>query len=152
MISEYLKPRRFLAIVFRLSFVVALIATSIDTFKIYDRWTDESVARQFAMATMDCAIKLPRERIESTRNEYGFIDVAPLGCGAGSDGVHFWVSNEALQQHRVGKYFSPLFHRPSEFLSVLITFAQYFFVVNLIGVLLVAAFKVSRWIIGNPTQ
>ena len=150
MITEWLKPKRFLAIFFRLSLIVALIATTVDTFEIYKRWADESVDRQFATATMDCAIKLPRDRVESTRNEYGFIDVAPLGCGAGSDGVHFWVSNEALQQHRVGKYFSPLFHRPSEFLSVLITFAQYFFVVNFLGIFLVGALRVARWIIGRP--
>lgn len=151
MITEYLKPKRVLRIVLRLSLVVALIATSIDTFKIYDRWTDESVDRQFATATMDCAIKLPRERIESTRNEYGLFDVAPLGCGAGTDGVHFWVSDEELQQHREGKYFSPLNHRPSEFLSILITFAQYFFLVNLFGILLAGAFGIGRWIIGKPT-
>jgi hypothetical protein len=152
LIAEYLKPKRFLRIVLRLSLVVALIATSIDTFKIYDRWADESVDRKFATATMDCAIKLPRERIESTRNEYGLFDVAPLGCGAGTDGVHFWVSDEELQQYRDGKYFSPLNHRPSEFLTVLITFAQYFFSVNLFGILLVAAFGIGRWIIGKPTQ
>jgi len=152
LIVEYLKPKRFLTIVLRLSLVVALIASSIDTFKIYDRWTDESVDRQFATATMDCAIKLPRERIESVRNEYGLFDVAPLGCGAGTDGVHFWVSNEELQQHRDGKYFSPLSHQPSEFLSVLITFAQYFFSVNLFGIVLVAAIAVGRWIIGNSAR
>ena len=152
MIAEYLKPKRFLRIVLRLSLVVALIATSIDTFKIYDRWTDESLDRQFATATMDCAIKLSRERIESTRNEYGLFDVAPLGCGAGTDGVNFWVSDEELQQYRDGKYFSPLNHRPSEFLSVLVTFAQYCLSVNLIGIVLVAAFRIARWVIGNSTQ
>lgn len=137
---------------FRLSLVVAVIATSIDSFKIYDRWTDESVARQLAIATMDCAIKLPRERIESTINEFGLFDVASLGCGAGSDGVHFWVRDEELQQHREGKYFSPLSHRPSEFLSVLMTFAAYFVVVNLIGIALVAMFGIGRWIVGRPSE
>jgi hypothetical protein len=130
--------------------VVALVAAGGDVFKIYVRLTDESVARQFTTATMDCAIKLPSEKIESTRNEYGLIDVARLGCGAGTDGVHFWVSDEELQQHREGKYFSPLSGGPSEFLSALTTFVQYFLVVNVIGILIVAAFKVGRWIIGRP--
>jgi len=150
LIAEYLKPKRFLAICFRLSLIVALIATTVDAFEIYKRWADESVDRQFATATMDCAIKLPRDRVESTRNEYGLIDVAPLGCGAGTDGVHFWVSDEELQQHREGKYFSPLSRRPSELFPALITFTQYFFLVNLIGVLIVAALKLGRWIIGRP--
>ena len=151
MIAEYLKPKRFLAIVLRFSLVVALIATSVDMFKIYDRWTDESVKRQFAIATMDCAIKIPRERLESKENEHGLFDVAPLGCGVGDDGVHFWVSDEELQQHRDGTYFSPLFHRPAEFLSGLVTFAKYFFSVNIFGLLLAAAFRIGRWIIGNSS-
>jgi hypothetical protein len=150
LLTKYLEQKRFIATAFRLSLVVAAIAMSIDAFRIYDRWTDESVARQFATATMDCAVKISRERIESTRNEYGLFDVARLGCGAGADGVHFWVRDEELQQHRDGKYFSPLSHSPSEFLSALTTFAQYFFLANLFCILIVAALRVGRWIIGKP--
>ena len=139
---------KFLGIVLRLSLAISIGATVFDVYQIQHLWVEEIKENRDIKFTMDCAIKIPEGRIQSNKNEYGNIDVAKLGCLAGSDGETFFVSLEELQRHRAGEYIIYVYQKHFDFESNVTVFFLFFLCTNIVGLMLVAAYALSRWIIG----
>lgn len=138
---------KFLGIVFRLSLAISIGATVFDAYQIHQLWVETMHVNADIKFTLDCAIKIPEGKIQSYKNEFGNIDVAKLGCRAGSDGETFFVTLDELQRHRAGEFLL-LYQNHFDFESNVDAFFFFFLCTNIVGVMLVAAYALSRWIIG----
>lgn len=146
-IFDSLTLARYLRIVLRLSIVVAIASASVTLYRGYDDWKSAQESYERTVGIMNCAIRLSSKQLASKKNEFGLMDVAPV-CGVGSDGKTFWVSEQELEDHRNDKYMEALDFRPPAFdvMRVSTMFFIAFVVVNLIGILLLAAHRTFRWV------
>lgn len=142
-----LTTARYFRIVFRLSIVVAIVSATVTAYQGYEAWQSEHQGYERTVRIMNCAIRLSPEQLASKKNEFGLMDVAPV-CGVGSDGKTFWVSEQELEDHRNDMHMEALDFRPPVFdvMRVSTMFFIAFVVVNLIGILLLAAHRTFRWV------
>lgn len=147
---------RYFKVFFRLSIVFALVAAAIDANNILQSYLSEARQQsEFACkerSTFDCAIRLTDAQLAEVRNEYGLYDVAVYGCGLGSDGKTYFVSDEELAQYRNGIFFATNISE-EYFLSSRMNFGSnlavlliVFLAVNLLGVILYLTFSLIKWI------
>lgn len=140
--------RQMLGIVFRLSIVVAVGYAMVDAYQTYSLWDREQLSFARSKAVMECAAKLPEDWLTNNANNVGNVDVAAL-CGAGDDGKTFFTNVSEINQFRSGGYESmvTLWRKPFDATKTSIAFAFAFFAINLLGLLLVGCYRVSRWVL-----
>jgi hypothetical protein len=141
--------RRYFRIIFRLSSVVALIAAAVDANTIRKRSVEETYRVLFLEMKMDCAVQLTKDQLASVRNEYGNYDIARY-CGAGEDGITYFVADYELEDHRNGIFVSRFdmreFRPFVDWESNLVMFALSFLLFNFLGACLYLFFVLVKWI------
>ncbi len=141
--------RRYFRIIFRLSLVVAFIAAVVDASNIRKKYIDEAKYLWDLEFKMDCAVRLTKDQLANVRNEYGLYDIARY-CGAGSDGLTYFVADYELEDHRNGIFVSRNDMREySPFVdweSNLVMFALSFLLFNFLGACLYLLFVLGKWI------
>ena len=142
-------PKRILGITFRLSLVVGLIAAGVDAYRVNAHYSEANVEYRQTAARMDCAIKVPVEQLRDVKTDYELYDLSKF-CAPKEFGGYFLVREEELSAHRRGEFMKDNDYRGRRFnwQSTGTAFITYAAFINIIGLILLAAAKTLRWVIG----
>jgi hypothetical protein len=145
-----LSAKKFLGMMFRLSLVVGIVAAGWDAYKRLDQFSQENERYVLLKLKMDCAVGISSERLAPYQNEHELYDISPF-CGVNEKGEKYFVSPEELKAHREGRFMEENDYRGArvDLSSNLVTFLGYVFLVNAIGLALIALVKVARWVVGR---
>lgn len=141
--------RRYFRIIIRLSIVVGLIAAVVDASNIRKKYSDQVKYLLDLEWKMDCAVRLTKDQLANVRNVNGLYDIAQY-CGAGSDGLTYFVADYELEDHSNGilvsrndmREYSPFV----DWESNLVMFALSFLLFNILGACLYLLFVLVKWI------
>jgi hypothetical protein len=152
-----LTPNRYFRIFFKLSIVCGLIFSAFDAYSTRQKYlkemADRYVESELTKRVFDCAARLSDEQMSLLRNEYGNYDVARVGCGVGTDGVTYIISDDELYRHRNGSYYATngetlYASDPNDYWqSFLVVFSATFASLNLFAGALYFVVLLTKWIL-----
>lgn len=131
---------------FRLSIVVALLIGGYTAVQDWRASVTEYQDEQKILRTLECGARAPPERLQRALNENGLIDLSKVGC---SFDEKFFASFEELAKARDGtiRHQTWSSEGPSlNYAKVIVSAIIAFVVVNLLGLVSVAALWVFRWV------
>jgi hypothetical protein len=151
-INIFRQPKRYFAIVARLSLVIAIGAATVSAYRVYNAHLKEEVSIQKTKGTMDCAAALSAELLNEIRVDSGnrpMYDVARLGCGFGIDGKSYLVRPEEIELHRAGKLIDTNAYPKIDLQENAFAALAYAILINFLGLVAFAAYAVFRWVWGR---
>jgi hypothetical protein len=141
-------PRKFMAIVLRLSIVAGVGFGLFDSYQTLNEWDAQQTANTRNKIRYLCAANIQDDWLNKNTNVFGTVDVAPI-CGADADEKTFFVRSSEIAATRSGEdiYAGIGWRKPYDITKAFVAFVAGFIGTILLGTAMLALFIVGRWIV-----